>query len=404
MRPGFLAWIPQLFSAGGEEVISTAGIDAWTFVRVCNLAIQLFQLVTVRCGATCLVANMMGKEVSNALAAGGKFASDPYAYTYWAPAPPPAGAKKAKKPDAVPTPDFFENDAELPPRPPGLDYKQYRADVPAFDAAKAVEYLRNGSANKVKDYTDEEIARFVFYRDQTAKLDSSSLNDIDKVTIANVRDHSPTLWVHAVTAWVVTAATLFLLSKFSKEAVALRLRYLSTAPKGAETHSILVTDVPGVAGGTIAHRVDKTLLAAVPEAQRVKVRGLASRAGGLATKTFDAAASAAGVDTSGTGAPSSLEVDPWGKAAAFLGAGGTPESLVEKEFGELYPGAVAHVQVRETRGGGGGRWGAGQTGREKTRPKNQKTLHPFHHHHPPFRASTTRPPSTPSWPSTTASS
>ena len=83
-----------------------------------------------------------------------------------------------------------------------------------------------------------------------------------------MRDRSPTLWVHAVTAWVVTAATLFLLSKFSREAVALRLRYLSTAPKGAETHSILVTDVPGVAGGTIAHRVDKTLLAAVLKVAR----------------------------------------------------------------------------------------------------------------------------------------
>jgi hypothetical protein len=56
------------------------------------------------------------------------------------------------------------------------------------------------------------------------------------------------------------------------------------------------------------------------------------------------------VSRDGGGAPRGLEVDPWGKAAAFLAAGGTPEAMVEKEFNELYPGEVAHVQVGGRRG------------------------------------------------------
>ena len=290
-------------------------------------------------------------------------AADPYAYTYWAPPPPPADAKKEKKPKAITTPQFYENEADLPEPPPGLSWKMYKpvpppgallnetVGVPAFNSTKVVDYLRNASANKVKAYSDDEIARFVFFRDQTAKVDTATLQDIDKATLANVRDRSPTLWVHALTAWVVSAATLALLAKFSREAVSLRLRYLSTAPKGAETHSVLVTDVPGVAGGTVMHKVDSTVFKALPASQRAKVKGLVSRASELAASRFDKAASAVGVDTRGSSLPSSLEVDPWGKAAAFLKEGGTPEALVEKEFGELFPQEVAHVQVRREKEG-----------------------------------------------------
>ena len=115
---------------------------------------------------------------------------------------------------------------------------------------------------------------------------------------------------------------------------------------------MLVTDVPGVADGTIAHKIDGTLLKALPPASRDKVKNLASKVSGLAVKGIDGVSAAAGADVSrdGGGAPRGLEVDPWGKAAAFLAAGGTPEAMVEKEFNELYPGEVAHVQVGGRRG------------------------------------------------------
>ena len=175
LRPGLFKWIPQLFAADGEAVMAAAGVDAWTFVRVCHLAIQLFTVITLWCGATCLVVNLLGKEVATSLATGGKEVTTSYGYTYWEPTPDaPKDGKKAKKEKPVDTPDFFVPEEDLPRRPPGLDWKQYRTDVPPLDEALAVAYLKNATANKVKSYTDEEIARFVFMRDQTSMADDRS--------------------------------------------------------------------------------------------------------------------------------------------------------------------------------------------------------------------------------------
>ena len=366
LRPGAFGWIPQLLRADGEEVIRTAGIDAWCFVRVCHLAIALFLFVSLWCGATCLVANLLGGAVAPLIAE--KANPTRSEYTYWVPPPPTTKEeeKKASKEKSVKTPRFYVPDEDLPKPPAGLEWKQYAADVPPLVPAEAVEYLRNGTANGVKAYSDEEIARFVLLRDEAAAVTTVPLTDIDKATMANVRDRSPTLWVHAASVWAVTAATLWLLRKFSREAVALRLRYLTSTPPGAETHSILVTDIPGIETGTLTSKLDKTVLKALPEGSRKGVRNLLTGEGSgsgsgsrSAAKSAAAAASAAAVDpldASSAPAPANpfmsphgLETDPWGKASAFLAAGNDTQALVEKEFGELYPGEVAHVQsVHET--------------------------------------------------------
>ena len=359
LRPGAFGWIPQLLKADGEEVIRTAGIDAWCFVRVCHLAIALFLFVTIWCGATCLVANLLGGAVAPLIAEkANPTRSD---YTYWVPPPPttPEEEKKASKEKAVKTPRFYVPDDDLPKPPAGLEWKQYAADIPPLVPAEAVEYLRNGTANGVKAYTDEEIARFVLLRDETAAVTTVPLTDIDKATMANVKDWSPTLWVHAASVWAVTLATLWLLRKFSREAVALRLRYLTSTPPGAETHSILVTDIPGIETGTLTSKLDKSVLRALPEESRKGVRGLltgegsgsgsaASRSASMATAATKAIdpldASSCSSAPNPFASPHGLETDPWGKASAFLASGKDSQALVEKEFSELYPGEVAHVQ------------------------------------------------------------
>ena len=365
LRPGAFGWIPQLLKADGEEVIRTAGIDAWCFVRVCHLAIALFLFVSLWCGATCLVANLLGGAVAPLIAE--KANPTRSEYTYWVPPPPTTKEeeKRASKEKTVKTPRFYVPDEDLPKPPAGLEWKQYAADIPPLVPAEAVEYLRNGTANGVKAYSDEEIARFVLLRDEAAAVTTVPLTDIDKATMANVRDRSPTLWVHAASVWAVTAATLWLLRKFSREAVALRLRYLTSTPPGAETHSILVTDIPGIDTGTLTSKLDKTVLKALPEGSRKGVRNLLTGEGsgsgsGAARSTAAAAAgskaaAAATVDPLDASSapppaanpfmsPHGLETDPWGKAAAFLASGNDSQALVEREFGELYPGEVAHVQ------------------------------------------------------------
>lgn len=354
LRPGAFGWIPQLLRADGEEVIRTAGIDAWCFVRVCHLAIALFLFVTVWCGATCLVANVLGGAVAPLIAE--KANPTRSEYTYWVPPPPTTKEeeKKAAKEKTVKTPRFYVNDEDLPKAPAGLEWKQYAADVPPLVPAEAVAYLRNASANGVKAYSDEEIARFVLLRDETAAVTTVPLTDIDKATMANVKDRSPVLWVHAASVWAVTAATLWLLRKFSREAVALRLRYLTSTPPGAETHSILVTDIPGIATGTLTSKLDGSVLKVLPEGSRKGVRNLLTgegSGGSAAAASKSAPAVVDPLDASSAPpppnpfmSPHGLETDPWGKAAAFLASGNDSQALVEKEFNELYPDEVSHVQ------------------------------------------------------------
>lgn len=332
-------------------------------MRVCHLAIALFLFVSLWCGATCLVTNLLGGAVAPLIAEkANPTRSD---YTYCVPPPPTTKEeeKKASKQMAVKTPRFFVPDEDLPKPPAGLEWKQYVADVPPLVPAEAVQFLRNGTANGVKSYSDEEIARFVLLRDETTAVTTVPLTDIDKATMANVKDRSPTLWVHAVSVWVVTAATLWLLRKFSREAVALRLRYLTSTPPGAETHSILVTDIPGIETGTLTHKLDNTVLKALSEGSRRGVRNLLTGEGSGSGSSKPAAAGLAAatpatttkavdpLDASSAPPPVNpfasahgLETDPWGKATAFLAAGNDSQELVEKEFGELYPGEVSHVQ------------------------------------------------------------
>ena len=277
-------------------------------------------------------------------------------YTYWVPPPPTTKEeeKKAAKEKTVKTPRFYVNDEDLPKAPAGLEWKQYAADVPPLVPAEAVAYLRNASANGVKAYSDEEIARFVLLRDETAAVTTVPLTDIDKATMANVKDRSPVLWVHAASVWAVTAATLWLLRKFSREAVALRLRYLTSTPPGAETHSILVTDIPGIATGTLTSKLDGSVLKVLPEGSRKGVRNLLTgegSGGSAAAASKSAPAVVDPLDASSAPpppnpfmSPHGLETDPWGKAAAFLASGNDSQALVEKEFNELYPDEVSHVQ------------------------------------------------------------
>lgn len=64
----------------------------------------------------------------------------------------------------------------------------------------------------------------------------------------------------------------------------LRIYYLLNAPMGAESHTVLLTDVPGVLFGTMAERLDKTALRFLPKRERARacvcMHGWVGREGG----------------------------------------------------------------------------------------------------------------------------
>lgn len=115
--------------------------------------------------------------------------------------------------------------------------------------------------------------------------------------MANVEAGSPRLYAHALITWAVSLLALRLLYRFNQEAVRwvggglhfhhscqafpylpplpctptclppsprLRIAFLLNRPPGAESHTVLVTDIPGPAYGTIPHRTDSTLLRFLP--------------------------------------------------------------------------------------------------------------------------------------------
>jgi hypothetical protein len=58
--------------------------------------------------------------------------------------------------------------------------------------------------------------------------------------------------------------------RFNQEAVALRIQYLMNTKEGAESHTVLVTDIPVLEYGTIPHRIETTVFRYLPV--RIKVR------------------------------------------------------------------------------------------------------------------------------------
>lgn len=95
-------------------------------------------------------------------------------------------------------------------------------------------------------------------------------SDLDKTTMANIPAGSDSLYAHALITWLVTAVCMWQFWRYCGEMLRLRLFYLLHTPRGAQSHSVLCTDIPGVAYGTIPQRLDGTVLKLVPKSVKDK--------------------------------------------------------------------------------------------------------------------------------------
>lgn len=151
-----------------------------------------------------------------------------------------------------------------------------------------------------------------------------------QTTLSNIPEASPRMVAHALVSWAVALAVMAQLWRYSRHALRLRTFHLLTAPRGAESHAVLCTDVPGLAAGTIPARLGGSALAKlVPSGVMRRARAQAA--------ALEASSGAAQVDagTGGWRAP-----DRWAQAAAGVAAAGggqgAVEDMVEAEFQAIY--------------------------------------------------------------------
>eukprot|EP01025_Chloroclados_australasicus_P018159 TRINITY_DN1940_c0_g1_i1.p1 TRINITY_DN1940_c0_g1~~TRINITY_DN1940_c0_g1_i1.p1 ORF type:complete len:953 (-),score=103.81 TRINITY_DN1940_c0_g1_i1:1934-4792(-) len=79
---------------------------------------------------------------------------------------------------------------------------------------------------------------------------SGTFSDIDRTSLTNIQLGGNKMWVHLILVYVVSIIVYNMLTKYHKHAVSLRLQYLSRLKRGAESHTVFVTDIPGIQSGT----------------------------------------------------------------------------------------------------------------------------------------------------------
>jgi hypothetical protein len=173
-----------------------------------------------------------------------------------------------------------------------------------------------------------------------AAVVSYELSNLDKTTMSNIAARSSLLYAHAVVAWAVTAYSLWIFWRYCRVALRLRMFHLLNAPAGGESHAVLVTDVPGVAAGTVPARLDATLLRLVPRSVKARAYG---QLGKLRGKTA--------ADLLARASPADAHANPAAPAAAAADAAAAP--------GTPAAGEAAAVPASPASSGGGGGVGGG---------------------------------------------
>eukprot|EP00878_Enallax_costatus_P008398 GHUV01008778.1.p1 GENE.GHUV01008778.1~~GHUV01008778.1.p1 ORF type:complete len:750 (+),score=167.74 GHUV01008778.1:924-3173(+) len=77
---------------------------------------------------------------------------------------------------------------------------------------------------------------------------SGSFSNLDLLSSSNVKPEDNRFWAHMGAIYIVSAVALVLLLGFSKDVSRLRARFMSTLPRGGESHSVLITDIPCLDG------------------------------------------------------------------------------------------------------------------------------------------------------------
>lgn len=133
-----------------------------------------------------------------------------------------------------------------------------------------VDTLQKLSAGELTEEQLEELAQ----EDPTAVNDTSGqvqdtfdgesvdyeIGSFDKLSMTNVKPKSQRLWAHLFAIWFMSIYTLKLLWEYHAKAVKLRIQFLATTELGAQSHTVLVRDIPGLRFGSPLERLMRSSL------------------------------------------------------------------------------------------------------------------------------------------------
>ncbi|KAK9919147.1 hypothetical protein WJX75_009706 [Coccomyxa subellipsoidea] len=371
-------WIPKVLQYTQDDVVELAGYDAAMYLRILALGIELFTFVSLWVIIVVLPTNLSGRQVEHLI---GRSAVEPSNFTYWIPPPPPLPPPGVNPPapNAPPrpikAPDFY---ASVPPAPPGLEWWHYRPGVPPLPHPS--QYFHN-----------ETYKSWGWRYDQNFQVVDYTFSKLDLTTMANISGGDQRLWVHLLSAWVISWFVWRLLWRYNREAVALRIAFFMSAEAGGVAHTVLVRDVPGLPYGTVAARIEDTALRFLPHFVKKRlvrgatvahrnvlnavdtvldlpsratnadasvhgppVQGIVSAASGGDAQLVRRTSFFAKRHSSGRERPATApldprevvtEVDAWGPAERALESGLSPKEMVELHFQRLFAGDVLRVHM-----------------------------------------------------------
>eukprot|EP00887_Chlorella_sp_A99_P001230 scaffold14.g1230.t1 len=360
-RNRLLDWVYPTLSVPTAEVVTQEGTDAACYLMMLRFGMELFAGVSLIVLLIALPINLTAGEVDAIIAA--QAAPAPASnFTFWLGTPTPviqvdtrALKLDSGPPQVVKAPELYEKG--LHPAPPGLEWWEYREDVPLLPQPAEV--------------LGPAFVRYRWRYDGKSQVVSYTFSSLDKTTMANIAPGSPRLYAHAVITWLVSLHVLRLLWRYNKRALHLRIQHLLSAPPGAQSHTVLLSDIPGVEYGTLLHRCDNTLLRFLPKSVKRRLAGAAlSSMHGLhsglgstvgwaqrAMSKMHLAAAQQAVDREGAAdgaiaasrppgaaaapARASVEVpqelqEPWSEMEARLAAGASVQAAVDQWATELF--------------------------------------------------------------------
>ncbi|CAI7908384.1 unnamed protein product, partial [Closterium sp. NIES-53] len=129
----------------------------------------------------------------------------------------------------------------------------FKIFVPILLLAAAVLFPINftgGSLEAQAAYAEQQVA------EGNTKAKLFEYSEIDKLSIANVPDGSPSLWAHVVMAWVFNAWALYMLRDSFKHVARMRLDFLADQQRAPNQYTVLVRQVPADPIKSIPETVD----------------------------------------------------------------------------------------------------------------------------------------------------